>query len=757
MSKLIVDIDEGLFNEGVDYTIELPAGLVETTGVVAFPSLALTTVARPAWTGASAIDVTTGVMFDPSNVSVTHRGRSVIDTDASVEYINGGYGTTHMVYDDDQIVIESNTANAQTGWVMHVTNTTDSLEFETTLDSSNMPRTLIVPDTLPIVISSNSSVGDVVGETEHYEFIYGSMSSTYDFDDLTTMNIRINFDDNIHYMGSARIRGTGNVLIYNSLGLLHQTITPAECTRTIQTHPTLDFVVTGISESETYTITLEDDVFEAAVNLQLPTNYIGNAEMLNITSFTMGVHDVMCEIDVNYGDWVSIFNEGEYYVDWGNGTFQLYNTNDTRSTTMSNLVRIKTYSSSLNPLTKLEIKGNGVLSIDLDCGTLPSLDNFCFNDHSHSTMNLSNLTTVNLSGAINVTSMDSAFYMCSSLHTVNLSGTINVTSMDSAFYMCTSLTSFPLIDTSSVTSMTNTWMNCYSLTSFPLIDTSSVTSMTYVWSGCSSLTSFPLIDTSSVTSMTGAWKYCHALTSFPLIDTSSVTSMTGAWKSCTSLTSFPLINTSSVTSMTYAWSWCTSLTSFPLINTSSVTSMTGAWHYCRALTSFPLINTSSVTNMDYAWEFCHELTSFPLIDTSTVFYMIGAWLGCSSLTSFPLINTSTVVAIANTWLACSSLTSFPSIDTSRVHYMYGAWEGCSSLTSFPSINTFRVWTMGSAFSGCTSLVCIPNLFTINTWDNWQGTEELFYNTPLLQQPDASAQADLTSVNGADWTNANPCP
>jgi hypothetical protein len=65
--------------------------------------------------------------------------------------------------------------------------------------------------------------------------------------------------------------------------------------------------------------------------------------------------------------------------------------------------------------------------------------------------------------------------------------------------------------------------------------------------------------------------------------------------------------------------------------------------------------------------------------------------------------------------------------------------------------------MGSAFSGCTSLVCIPNLFTINTWDNWQGTEELFYNTPLLQQPDASAQADLTSVNGADWTNANPCP
>jgi hypothetical protein len=590
MPTLEIDLTTLSLPEGADYYVLLDENIVHNNDI---PSMAIT---------------------DPSVITMHSHllGSSVIDTDATVEYINGGYGTTHMVY-DDQIVMESN------GFSTFVDNASFSAEIETTLDSSNMPRTLVVPDTSPIVISSNSSVGDVVGETQHYEFIFESMSSTYDINDLSIMNMRIKFDNNINYIGGGLIRGTGNVLIYDSLGLLHQTITPAECNRTIMSDPNLSFVVTGLSEDETYTITLEEDVFEAAVNGQHPTNYIGNAEMLNIASFATDSYMMMCEIDVNYGDWVSIFNEGEYYADWGTGTFELYTTNDTRSSEVfyNNPVRLASFASSLNPLTTLQIKGNGVTSINLGGHpSLTTLEDFCFNDMSHSTMNLNNLTTVNLSGISNVTSMHRAFYTCISLTSLSLTDTSNVTDISSAFYMCRLLTSFPLIDTSSVTDMSYAWHSCHALTSFPVIDTSNVTYMTNTWSYCYLLTSSPLIDTSSVTDMSYAWYSCHALTSFPVIDTSSVTSMRHAWSSCTSLTSFPAIDTSNVTDMSYAWSNCTSLTSFPAIDTSNATYMTSTWYSCHSLTSFPAIDTSNATELTFAWAGCTSLVCLTNVDTT---------------------------------------------------------------------------------------------------------------------------------------------
>jgi len=52
-----------------------------------------------------------------------------------------------------------------------------------------------------------------------------------------------------------------------------------------------------------------------------------------------------------------------------------------------------------------------------------------------------------------------------------------------------------------------------------------------------------------------------------------------------------------------------------------------------------------------------------------------------------------------------------------------------------------------------SLLCITNLDTTNVTEK----THMFSGCTSLVQPDATAQADLTDDDGADWVNPNACP
>ncbi len=85
----------------------------------------------------------------------------------------------------------------------------------------------------------------------------------------------------------------------------------------------------------------------------------------------------------------------------------------------------------------------------------------------------------------------------------------------------------------------------------------------------------------------------------------------------------------------------------------------------------------------------------------------------------------------------------------------GFVSNCDNLVSVNLLNTNTsgVVSYNVAFSQTPSLVCISNLDTTNSTDK----TNMFLSTPALIQPDATAQSDLIDVDGANWTNPNPCP
>jgi len=155
----------------------------------------------------------------------------------------------------------------------------------------------------------------------------------------------------------------------------------------------------------------------------------------------------------------------------------------------------------------------------------------------------------------------------------------------------------------------------------------------------------------------------------------------------------------------------------------------------------------------YDWD--HRITEVNITST-TLTNLQGMFKYCVQLqkVTFPTISP---ITMTDTFYNCYDLTTISGLDYSNVTSLQQTFYGCSSLTSIPYMNTSNVQDFVNAFGYCSSLVCLTNLNTTSGLNGANSKVGMFHNTPLLQQPDISAQADLTSVNGADWTNANPCP
>jgi surface protein len=456
-------------------------------------------------------------------------------------------------------------------------------------------------------------------------------------------------------------------------------------------------------------------------------------------------------------NYVALLAQGNYTVDWGDGSATENITSNTKASHQY------TYSSISSTVTSDGFKqvivtvtpqaGQNLTMIDLqqtftrtNLGTsaqIPWLDiaiagtnltTIKLTGSTSPTFNMGYLQRVNIVSS-NLTSYASLFAFCVRLKNFTVNTNSTITSTVSMFSSCSSLESVPLFDTSSVTNMSNMFANCLSLESVPLFNTSSVTTMNAMFANCINLKSVPLFNTDVVTvmasmfdgcgslhsvplfntpllSMTSSMFYaCRSLESVPLFNTSSVTTMSTMFTNCFSLESVPLFNTSSVTTMANMFESCLSLESVPLFNTSSVTTMSSMFSGCRSLESVPLFNTASVTNMSSMLTGCSYLESVPLFDTSYVTNMSSMFSGCHSLKSVPLFNTASVTNMSSMFNSCFSLKSVPLFNTAVVTNMTNMFSGCYSLKSVPLFNTASVTNMSGMFVNCLCLESIPSFNT----------------------------------------------
>ena len=283
---------------------------------------------------------------------------------------------------------------------------------------------------------------------------------------------------------------------------------------------------------------------------------------------------------------------------------------------------------------------------------------------------------------------------------IQLKGIMNVTTMYTLFYGCTSLISVPDIsnwNTKNVNNMCAIFRDCISLESLPDIskwNTNNVINMNSMFSNCKSLKSLPDIskwNTSKVVKFGCMFKDCSELSSLPDIskwDISSAINIGGMFYNCSQLSSLPDIS-----------KW----------NTFNTNTLSGLFFNCSSLLSLPDISNWSTINA---------------FDISTIFSK------CSSLKTIPDISKWNLRACTNIkamFLMCSSLLSLPDIsiwNTSQIHDMSYLFCGCTSLESLPDISkwdTQNVNKMEYMFSCCTNLSNLPDIskWNINNVTNME--------------------------------------
>jgi surface protein len=404
-------------------------------------------------------------------------------------------------------------------------------------------------------------------------------------------------------------------------------------------------------------------------------------------------------------NYVALLAQGNYTVDWGDGSATENITSNTKASHQY------TYSSISSAVTSDGFKqvivtvtpqaGQNLTMIDLQqTFTRTNLTTSAQIPWLDIAIAGTNLTTIKLTGSTSPT------FNMGYLQRVNIVSS-NLTSYASLFAFCVRLKNFTINSNSTITNTSSMFRNCYSLESVPLFDTQSVTNMSNMFDSCKALESVPLFNTQSVTDMTSMFDECFALKSVPLFNTQFVTNMTSMFGNCLSLRSVPFFTISSVTNMTNMFNGCSALESVPLFNTQSVTGMGAMFYNCSSLQSVPLFNTSSVTGMSSMFSGCSALESVPLFSTQSVTLMNSMFLGCSSLESVPLFNTSSVTSMSNMFENCSALESVPLFNTQSVTNMSDMFAGCYALKSVPLFNTQSVTSMSSMFADCYALKSVP--------------------------------------------------
>jgi len=498
------------------------------------------------------------------------------------------------------------------------------------------------------------------------------------------------------------------------------------------------------------------------------TPWVRNANWISMPSIGDNEQKVAILVAVfnSETNWVSFLCQGNYTVDWGDGTTENFNggvqcshnydytdadLNNSHPDYKQALIIITPQSGQnlttvqlLNKATGLQNNYNTTyLDLKISC---PNLNNFSLGwpaatastkfplleritiqkcggsggyvwNYANAFAYLENLRRIEFDPNTTFSTLQQLFQGCHRLQEFPESFTLNSNcSATSAFADCRQLTRMPqLINLQNVTNWSSTFQNCWNLRyTYPITETnSSITTYAFMFQYCYSLETAPYIkfNTSANSTASNMFDGCYNLSKIPSYDTSRVTNMNSMFQNCNSLRSVPYLDMSIVTTSSLMFFNCNSLTEIKrVISSSTNTTMNGIFYNCYSLTSVPALDFSKTTTAANLFTNCRSLQAVGDIDISSATTASSMFDSCSNLKTIASITTTTALTnTGNMLTTCGNLESVPLFTTSNVTTASSMFSSCYKLTTIPAFNFGNATTVSSMFSNCYNLTSLPSL------------------------------------------------
>jgi hypothetical protein len=206
----------------------------------------------------------------------------------------------------------------------------------------------------------------------------------------------------------------------------------------------------------------------------------------------------------------------------------------------------------------------------------------------------------------------------------------------------------------------------------------------------------------SIESLENSFIGCINLKTVNVVNADNVVNCVNAWRGCERLTDFDASGLFNVTNCDYAWQGCTLLQTFNPSGLSSATTCKYAWSE-TGLTSFDSLGLSSVTNCTASWYLCKFLLTFDDRGLGQAEFTQSAWQE-TGLTSFTCDNLYNVTECNYTWFKCTDLVDF-TINILSSLACVQSWLGCTALVTFDTSGmTSNAINLDSSWLGCNNLV-----------------------------------------------------
>jgi len=308
---------------------------------------------------------------------------------------------------------------------------------------------------------------------------------------------------------------------------------------------------------------------------------------------------------------------------------------------------------------------------------------------------------------------------------------------------------------------------------------SNVTNFTAAFAFMIDVKEFPKINTSSATTLQNMFTGCYSLEKIDdVYDATNVTSVKGMFQNCKKLQWFEgLINTDNITDYSYMFNRCKQLKNIGYLDTEGGTDFTSFLNdtAIENLSNFVVrsgtINFLNAIDLDGLIS-SPAIKSFVLKYDSTKCIKLRSLLkGCNSLETFSVVDVSKTdvdeqqkfdigncTITSSMFEQCYSLKIVPEfVNFSNVIQAKSMFQDCYSLETLPKgLDTSNCKYLQEYVANCISLKCMKEFNTTESVESSGTKSTIFQGCINLQQPDETAITDLTSDDGASWTNSNDC-
>lgn len=527
-----------------------------------------------------------------------------------------------------------------------------------------------------------------------------------------------------------------------------------------------------------YTVT-EKNVFISPVL----DSYVRNPQWLNLPALIPSeevVYGLYAVFDVEH-NYVALRVQGDYTVDWGDGTVVSYASgtiaeHDFSWAAVGNVTDfgyrqsiVKIYPQSGSNLTSIDFnrrhssvsssnRTTGWLDVLVQAANCTSFTFYTSNiehrmleqfiwEGSHSISNMSQtfrdctaLEKVQIDVS-SVITLFQTFYGCWSLIEVNNGSFIanSATSVRRVFELCRDLKWLDEFSVSSATTTDYNFSQCGSLLGLRTLNLSSSTNASYFFNGCITMIYAPFFDASSISTLQSFYQNCSSLQEIPLLIITSATSLAAFVAGCTSLRKFPLIDTSGVQIFTQLADGCTSLVEFPDLDFSSATVVRVLLRNCYSLLALPDLNFPLATDIDQLLDQCRSLARVESVNAPNALDPQNMFDGCQSLV---YVGPITLSASANDFQYMFSTTfklkDAPSVNTTNatVLQLMFYYSGIVNYQTVDCGSTTSLYRMFYLNSGLIDLDFLTNTSGVT---NFRG---LVRDCQTVQ-----------TISGIDWSSA----